>query len=897
MNGKLGMLNIQRYTYPSDVLPADEDAVNALSKSLSYVGRRDEYLPGSRSDDIKAIAGWLENSDRVVFWMRGGAGLGKSTLAHKIVDSLRADDRLATFAFLHRGSSSDPATVIKSMARELCALHPRAIPQVATAARTCTSGHLSLHEYLESYLIHPIHSLSYPYPLVIVVDALDEWEHCEAFLKELEHISQPSSVKILLTSRPNHSIERSLLNITVQKYQLPPVSQAIMEDYFNHHFAKIDWEMRKPPPIIISNLACLADGLLIWAAMVCSFLSYEMRADAPHKLLDQILSSGKQITLEGQLSNLYRDALSRLFRNDKEQQLFKQVFGAMTVLREPLPLYDFARLLGMSHNQVRGVQFRLTALQTRGTFDEQIVPPASQWFHSSFIEFTMNQEAEAGNPSIPCIIDPQMAHQSMAEGCLNFLNDFLSSFRGRECGHSDLRGLELYSVKFWPLHMANSNDRLTPLPLKLNNLLLELPENRLRQWGSWFLAINIPASSQNWDQVLGLINKDDFYCSLADFLKGNVMTDTTLASSRTFCLEIAIRLQPKLLGAWEDLGDSYLTRFKITGILDLLNHAIIVYRHALELCPKDGSQCIYMSGLASTLWYRSERTGSIVDLNEAILIGREVLSLRPAPNPIRSFSLNGLGPLLLERFRRTGSITDLEEAISMHRESLSLCPTPHPNRSTSLNNFGSGLLDLFAKTGSMTDLEEAILVLRESLFLRPKPHPDRFSSLSNLANALLYHFQRTGVITVLQEIILLHRESLSLCPTSHPYHSYSLYNLANALQNHVRKTGSMTDLEEVILLYRESLSFRPTTHPYRFESLHGFACALWDRFRMKGSMADLEEAISLLRESLSLCPAADRLLALVNLACFLDTRFKEYGRQSDSEEVASLRQEILAMSK
>ena len=94
-----------------------------LFRRLSYVGRQDEYLPGSCSDDIKAIAGWLEDS-QVVFWMRGGARLGKSTLAHMIVNSLRADDRLATFAFLHHGSSSDPAIVIQSMARELGVLHP-----------------------------------------------------------------------------------------------------------------------------------------------------------------------------------------------------------------------------------------------------------------------------------------------------------------------------------------------------------------------------------------------------------------------------------------------------------------------------------------------------------------------------------------------------------------------------------------------------------------------------------------------------------------------------------------------------------------------------------------------------------------------------------------------------
>ena len=471
----------------------------------------------------------------------------------------------------------------------------------------------------------------------------------------------------------------------------------------------MDWEMRKPSPNIVSDLARIADGLLIWAAMVCSFLSYEMRADAPHKHLEQILLSTKQITRQRQLSSLYCDALTRLFQDDEERQLFKQVFGAMNVLRESLPLHDFACLLGMSHNQVRGVQSRLTALQTRGVFDEQLVPPASERFHSSFIEFTMNREAETSNLLISCLIDPQIAHQSMAEGCLSFLNDFLVSFRGRECRHSDLGGLELYTVKFWPLHVANSNDRLTPLSPKLNNLLSELPENHLQQWGSWFLAITIPASSRNWNQVLDPINKDGFYYSLAGFLKDDITPDSTLASSITFCLEIAIRVQPKLLEAWEDLGNSYKTRFENTGILDLLNHAIIIYRHALELFPNNGSQCACMSSLATVLWHRFEVTGSMADLNEAISMDRETLSLCPTPHPHRYFSLNCLGIQLWDRFRRTGSMADLEEAILVHRESLSLCPTPS-HYPILLDGLGTGLVDRFGITGSMTDLEEAILI-------------------------------------------------------------------------------------------------------------------------------------------------------------------------------------------
>ena len=187
--------------------------------------------------------------------------------------------------------------------------------------------------------------------------------------------------------------------------------------------------MRKPSPIIVSKLARLAGGLLVWAATVCSFLSYKMRADTPHKLLDQILSSGKQIALEDQLSKLYGDALTQLFQKDKEQQLFQQVFGAITVLRESLPLQGFARLLGMPETRIKGVQSRLNALQTRGAFDEQVVLPASERFHNSFIEFTRNRERKANDPLIPYLLDSRMAHQFMAEGCLSFLDEFLSSFR------------------------------------------------------------------------------------------------------------------------------------------------------------------------------------------------------------------------------------------------------------------------------------------------------------------------------------------------------------------------------------------------------------------------------------------------------------------------------------
>jgi hypothetical protein len=495
-------------------------------------------------------------------------------------------------------------------------------------------------------------------------DALDEWEHYEVFLEQLEHFPQPSPVKFLLMSRTNDSIARLLLKIPTKKYHLQPVSQIITMKYFKYNFERMNW---RPPEAIIFDLARFAEGLpLIWAATVFSLLSHNIlsRRGMLNKHLEKILSSGKQIAPESQLqlANLYRDALEQLFRDNKAYNLFRQVFGAMIVLRQPLSLLDFACLLDIPDDEVSIVQDQIPAVQTRGIFDRDTVAPASEHFHTSFIEFTMNRELQADNSeSYLNAIDPQMAHESMAKGCLSFLNRFFSS-------SGCIPKLGLYAVEFWPLHLASSNDRFIPLASGFEKVLLT--KNHLRQWGSRFLAISLPGSSQNWDEVLAYIDEGGFYCSLAKVLENNMSMDTPLAPRITFCLEVAVRLQPELQKAWEDLGNSYRKRFDSNGTLDLLNSAIIVYRHASKL--KDGSPLTSMSSLADALRCRFGKTGSMADLEETISTFRELLSLYPAPHPSRPSALKTLISVLETRFNERGFQSDFDEVTLLRQEPLAM---------------------------------------------------------------------------------------------------------------------------------------------------------------------------------------------------------------------------------
>ncbi|KAJ3540295.1 hypothetical protein NMY22_g4353 [Coprinellus aureogranulatus] len=75
---------------------------NSLPKQRDTSGQHNEYLEGSREEDITAILHWVDSSlpGEMVLWIRGAAGVGKSTLARQLTHVLRAHNRLAASVLL-----------------------------------------------------------------------------------------------------------------------------------------------------------------------------------------------------------------------------------------------------------------------------------------------------------------------------------------------------------------------------------------------------------------------------------------------------------------------------------------------------------------------------------------------------------------------------------------------------------------------------------------------------------------------------------------------------------------------------------------------------------------------------------------------------------------------------
>ena len=337
------------------------------------------------------------------------------------------------------------------------------------------------------------------------------------------------------------------------------------------------------------------------------------------------------------------------------------------------------------------------------------------------------------------------------------------------------------------------------------------------------------------------------------------------------------------------------TRYNQLGWMGDLNEAIVLSREALALRPLGHpDRPMSLNNLAADLSARYNHLGWMADLNEAIFLDRNALLLYPLGHAERSASLNNLAVHLSTRYNQLGGMEDLNEAIVLSREALALRPPGHPDRPMSLNNLAADLLTRYNQLGGMEDLNEAIFLTRDALVSCPPGHPDRSASLNNLAAHLSTRYNLLGVMEDLHEAVALDRDALALCPPGHPYRSMSFNNLAIRLSMRYKELGATEDLNEAIVISRDALALRPLGHPDRPMSLSHLASCLSTRYERLREMEDINEAISLGSDTLELCPSGhpERSHSLNNLAGYLRTRFTRSGQLKDMEDLFSLYAEL-----
>ena len=200
------------------------------------------------------------------------------------------------------------------------------------------------------------------------------------------------------------------------------------------------------------------------------------------------------------------------------------------------------------------------------------------------------------------------------------------------------------------------------------------------------------------------------------------------------------------LAALNDAGGIFLRRYQAQGRLEDLDQALGLLREAVQRAPPDSPNLPFiLNNLGSGLSERYDHTGRMKDLEEEIRLFREAAQrmrevmprMLPLYSPHLPSILSNLGTGLSIRHARTGQLKDLEEAVRVREEALSLTSRGWPERPALLNNLGNVLLDRYRHIGHLQDLERAVSVYQEAIDLTSPDLPDLPAFLSNLGLALL----------------------------------------------------------------------------------------------------------------------------------------------------------------
>ena len=169
--------------------PVDAARYNHSSGEL-----RSTCLEDTRKDVLDQIYDWISDGTQPIFWLKGVAGIGKTTIAQTVAEHCaRKLGNLGASFFFSRAQAncSDPTLVIRTIAYQLAQFH------TCPGFKACIVRAVEMHpDFLTSNLrtqfwqliVEPLQNAIQPPGTVVVVvmDALDECYQNEVFSKMLQ---------------------------------------------------------------------------------------------------------------------------------------------------------------------------------------------------------------------------------------------------------------------------------------------------------------------------------------------------------------------------------------------------------------------------------------------------------------------------------------------------------------------------------------------------------------------------------------------------------------------------------------------------------------------------------------------------------------------------------------
>lgn len=342
---------------------------------------------------------------------------------------------------------------------------------------------------------------------------------------------------------------------------------------------------------------------------------------------------------------------------------------------------------------------------------------------------------------------------------------------------------------------------------------------------------------------------------------------------------------PERAGMLSYLSSYLFSRYQSVGELIDLEQAITQDEEVIELLSTHPMLATYLCGLSERYHIRFVRLDSLADLQRAIQLGEQALTVTTPGDPGRSRMLSDMASYLADRFEELGVQADLDLAIQRGEEGVS-------TTSGDLSDHGNRLCDLtfhlhrkFLFLEELGDLERSIEMGEAALELTPATDRGRARLLSHLGQTFYDKYKRLGVSTDLERAIGYAEQAVSASDMDRNSKARRLNSLSCCLAKRFEWLGAPTDLERAIQCAESALAVTAADHRHRPNMLHDLSSRYYRRFERFGALGDLQRAIEGCEEALASMPDfPKRAPMLGNLSGYLVKRFNQLGALADLEK-------------
>ena len=174
-------------------------------------------LPGTHTAVIDDILRWIPETSSTtrpdierIYFLFGEARCGKSSVAHRIAQSMSEQGRLGSAIFLARDveGRNHSRTILSTIACDLAEFDGKIEEAISCSIRRQRSlGTADIERQFDELIVAPIRDLTFIGPVLILIDGIDELRDMKdrlRFLRVLfeQSVHLPPNFRFLITSRP-----------------------------------------------------------------------------------------------------------------------------------------------------------------------------------------------------------------------------------------------------------------------------------------------------------------------------------------------------------------------------------------------------------------------------------------------------------------------------------------------------------------------------------------------------------------------------------------------------------------------------------------------------------------------------------------------------------------------